>query len=45
MFRIKHYDPPKLLECLAGLGWKCEALTPYAGNERNKIMLMLLRKQ
>lgn len=44
MFRIKHYDPPKLIECLAGLGWKCESLTPYASNERNKIMLMLLRK-
>lgn len=45
MFRIKMYDPPKFIECLDGLGWKCEALTPYASNERNKIMLMLLRKQ
>ena len=44
MFRCKLYDPAKLLECLAGLGWKCESLTPYASNDRNKIMLMLLRK-
>ena len=44
VFRCKLYDPAKLLECLAGLGWKCESLTPYASNERNKIMLMLLRK-
>lgn len=45
MGRCKSYEPSKLTECLAELGWKCEALTPYAGNERNKIMLMLLRKQ
>lgn len=45
MGRCKSYEPSKLTECLADLGWKCEALTPYAGNERNKIMLMLLRKQ
>lgn len=45
MFRCKLYDPTKLTECLDGLGWKLEALTPYASNERNKIMLMLLRKQ
>lgn len=45
MFRCKLYDPTKLVESLASIGWQCELLTPYAGNDRNKIMLMLLRKQ
>ncbi len=45
MFRIKHYDPPQLVERLAVAGLEAwESLTPYASNERNKIMLMLLRK-
>ena len=45
MFRTRLYDPPKLMDCLASLGWQCESLIPYAHNELNKVMLMLLRKQ
>ena len=45
MFRTRLYDPPKLMDCLASLGWHCESLIPYAHNELNKVMLMLLRKQ
>lgn len=45
MFRMKMYDPGKFQECLSELGWECELMTPYAANERNKIMLMLLRKR
>ena len=45
MFRCKLYDPTKLTESLKGLGWTCEALSPYASNGRNRSMMMLLRKQ
>ena len=45
MFRTRLYDPPKLIDCLAGLGWKCETLLPYAHNKLNTVMLMLLRKE
>ncbi len=45
MFRCKLYDPSRLLECIETLGWKCQLLKPYASNERNKNMLMLLRKE
>ena len=45
MFRIIRYDSDKLIECLEQLGWKAKMVVPYASNERNKIMLMLLQKQ
>jgi transcriptional regulator with XRE-family HTH domain len=45
VFRCRCYDPDKLTECLERLGWKARMVVPYASNERNKIMLMLLQKQ
>ena len=45
MFRCRCHDSDKLIECLDQLGWKAKMVVPYASNERNKIMLMLLQKQ